>query len=146
AAQAEDVENILAGLGIEPQDRKRVVEIWNKIDNLDESGREAALRLAAAGGDEGRPIPLSAITGEGVDRLLNLIETRIAGVLGTVDVVLSPFELHILNWIYQHGSDVQREDLEDGSVRVQARLTEVARKTLDEKRGIKPEKPENDWD
>jgi GTP-binding protein HflX len=146
AAQAEDVENILAGLGIEPQDRKRVVEIWNKIDNLDESGREAALRLAAAGGDEGRPIPLSAITGEGVDRLLSLIETRIAGVLGAIDIVLSPFELHILNWIYEHGSEVQREDLEDGSVRVKARLTEVARRTLDDKRGIKPEKPENDWD
>ncbi|TMV03568.1 GTPase HflX [Brucella haematophila] len=146
AAQAEDVENILAGLGIESQDRKRVVEIWNKIDNLDESGREAALRLAAAGGDEGRPIPLSAITGEGVDRLLSLIETRIAGVLGAIDIVLSPFELHILNWIYEHGSEVQREDLEDGSVRVKARLTEVARRTLDDKRGIKPEKPENDWD
>jgi GTP-binding protein HflX len=146
AAQAEDVESILAGLGIEPQDRKRVVEIWNKIDNLDESGREAALRLAAAGSEEGRPIPLSAITGEGVDRLLSLIETRIAGSLGAVDVVLSPFELHLLDWIYQHGSNVERENLEDGSVRIKARLTEVARKSLDEKRGIRPEKPESDWD
>lgn len=146
AAQAEDVENILASLGIEPQDRKRVVEIWNKIDNLDETAREAALRLAAAGGEEGRPIPLSALTGEGVDRLLALIETRIAGALGSVDVVLSPFELHLLDWIYQHGSDVRRKDLEDGSVRIRARLTETARKMLDEKRGIKPEKEETDWD
>ncbi len=146
AAQAEDVESILAGLGIEPQDRKRVVEIWNKIDNLDESGREAAMRLAAAGSEEGRPIPLSAITGEGVDRLLSLIETRIAGSLGSVDVVLSPFELHLLDWIYQHGSNIERENLEDGSVRIKARLTEVARKTLDEKRGIRPEKPESDWE
>jgi len=146
AAQAEDVESILAGLGIEPQDRKRVVEIWNKIDNLDESGREAAMRLAAAGSEEGRPIPLSAITGEGVDRLLSLIETRIAGSLGPVDVLLSPFELHLLDWIYQHGSSVEREDLEDGSVRIKARLTEVARKTLDEKRGIRPEKPDSDWE
>jgi len=146
AAQAEDVESILAGLGIEPQDRKRVVEIWNKIDNLDESGREAAMRLAAAGSEEGRPIPLSAITGEGVDRLLSLIETRIAGSLGPVDVLLSPFELHLLDWIYQHGSSVEREDMEDGSVRIKARLTEVARKTLDEKRGIRPEKPDSDWE
>ncbi|MBR7653324.1 GTPase HflX [Brucella oryzae] len=146
AAQAEDVESILAGLGIEPQDRKRVVEIWNKIDNLDESGREAAMRLAAAGSEEGRPIPLSAITGEGVDRLLSLIETRIAGALGSVDVVLSPFELHLLDWIYQHGSNVERENLEDGSVRIKAQLTEVARKTLDEKRGIRPEKTELDWE
>ncbi len=146
AAQGEDVENILSGLGVEPNDRKRIVEIWNKIDNLDESGREAALRLAAAGGEEGRPIPLSAITGEGVDRLLALIETRIAGALVSVDLVLSPFELHLLDWLYRHGSNVEREDLEDGSVRIKARLTETARKTLDEKRGIKPEKPEEDWE
>ncbi|EEY30095.1 GTP binding protein HflX [Brucella suis bv. 5 str. 513] len=146
AAQAEDVENILAGLGIEPQDHARVVEVWNKIDNLDESAREAALRLAAAGSEEGRPIPVSAITGEGVDRLLSLIETRIAGALGSVDLVLSPFDLHLLDWIYQHGSDVQRENLEDGSVRIKARLTEIARRMLDEKRGIRPEKPEIDWE
>lgn len=146
AAQGEDVENILSGLGVEPHDHKRIVEIWNKIDNLDESGREAALRLAAAGGEEGRPIPLSAITGEGVDRLLALIETRIAGALVSIDLVLSPFELHLLDWLYRHGSNVEREDLEDGSVRITARLTETARKTLDEKRGIKPEKPAEDWE
>ncbi|MBC2885119.1 GTPase HflX [Ochrobactrum sp. CM-21-5] len=146
AAQAEDVENILTGLGIEPQDRKRVIEIWNKIDNLDEMARESALRLAAAGGEEGRPIPLSAVTGEGVDRLLSLIEARIAGALGSIDVVLSPFDLHLLDWIYQHASDVRRKNLEDGSVRIRARLTEVARKTLDEKRGIRPKKQDPDWD
>ncbi|MEN5298981.1 GTPase HflX [Brucella sp. TWI559] len=146
AAQAEDVESILAGLDVEPHDHKRVIQIWNKIDNLDEAGREAALRLAAAGSEEGRPIPLSAWTGEGVDRLLSLIETRIAGALGTVDVVLSPSELRILDWIYQHGSDVKREDLEDGSVHIQARLTETARKMLDEKRGIKPVPQDSDWD
>jgi GTP-binding protein HflX len=146
AAQAEDVESILAGLDVEPHDHKRVIQIWNKIDNLDEAGREAASRLAAAGSEEGRPIPLSAWTGEGVDRLLSLIETRIAGALGTVDVVLSPSELRILDWMYQHGSDVKREDLEDGSVRIQARLTETARKMLDEKRGIKPVEQDSDWD
>lgn len=146
AAQAEDVESILAGLDVEPHDHKRVIQIWNKIDNLDEAGREAALRLAAAGSEEGRPIPISAWTGEGVDRLLSLIETRIAGALGSVDVVLSPSELRILDWIYQHGSDVQREDLEDGSVRIRASLTETARKMLDEKRGIKPVQQDSDWD
>jgi GTP-binding protein HflX len=48
--------------------------------------------------------------------------------------------------MYQHGSDVKREDLEDGSVRIQARLTETARKMLDEKRGIKPVEQDSDWD
>ncbi len=146
AAQAEDVETILAGFGVEPQDRARVIEVWNKIDNLDETAREAALRLAAAGPDDGRPVPLSALTGEGVDRLLTLIETRIAGKLAMVDIVLSPFELHLLDWIYQHASDVRREDRDDGSVRIRARLTETARKVLDEKRGIRVEKAQSGLD
>ncbi len=77
--------------------------------------------------------------------MLSLIETRIAGALGSVDVVLSPFELHLLDWIYQHGSNVERENLEDGSVRIKAQLTEVARKTLDEARHSS-RKPELDWE
>ena len=146
AAQAEDVENILASLGIEPHDTNRVIEIWNKIDRLDEAGREAALRLAASGPVEGRPIPLSAMTGEGVDRLLSLIETRISGKLSRVELVLSPFQLHLLDWIYQHGSHVKQDNLEDGSVRIGANLTETARRILDEKRGVKPEPRREDWE
>src|SRR5690606_16788229 len=130
AAQSEDVEIILTGLGIEAQDRKRVIEVWNKVDSLDESGREAALRLAAAGSDEGRPIPVSALTGEGIDRLLSVIETRIAGALVVVELKLSPLELHLMDWIYQHGSEVERENLEDGSVQIRARLTETAKRIL----------------
>ncbi|MFC4625029.1 GTPase HflX [Daeguia caeni] len=146
AAQAEDVENILASLGIEPHDTNRVIEIWNKIDRLDEAGREAALRLAASGPVEGRPIPLSAMTGEGVDRLLSLIETRISGKLSRVELMLSPFQLHLLDWIYQHGSHVKQDNLEDGSVRIGANLTETARRILDEKRGVKPEPRREDWE
>ncbi|RUW17601.1 GTPase HflX, partial [Mesorhizobium sp. M4B.F.Ca.ET.013.02.1.1] len=39
AAQAEDVERILADLGVDASDAKRVIEVWNKIDLLDEGNR-----------------------------------------------------------------------------------------------------------
>ncbi|RWF42982.1 MAG: GTPase HflX, partial [Mesorhizobium sp.] len=43
AAQAEDVERILADLGVDAGDTKRVIEVWNKIDLLDEGNRHRLL-------------------------------------------------------------------------------------------------------
>ncbi|WP_292126608.1 GTPase HflX, partial [Mesorhizobium sp.] len=40
AAQAEDVERILGDLGVDAADTSRVIEVWNKIDLLDEGNRE----------------------------------------------------------------------------------------------------------
>ena len=44
AAQAEDVERILADLGVDAADTERVIEVWNKIDQLDEGNRPAPAR------------------------------------------------------------------------------------------------------
>ncbi|WP_420962134.1 GTPase HflX [Brucella sp. IR073] len=133
AAQAEDVENILASLGIERGDNRRIQEVWNKIDLLDEAAREAALRLSAAAPEDARPIPISAATGEGVGHLLSVIESRISGVLEHVELTLAPDKLHLADWIYRNGSNIQREDMEDGSIRIEADMTATARKTLRER-------------
>ena len=145
AAQAEDVETILTGLGIDPNDEQRVIEVWNKIDKLDENGREAALRLAAAGNEDTQPIAVSALTGEGLAQLLDKIESRLAGKLNGIDIVLTPAELRHLDWIYQHSSNLQREDLEDGSVRIKASMTDTSARTLDEKRGLTPPAADEDY-
>ena len=41
-AQAHDVEEVLRALGIDPNDRTRLIEVWNKIDRLDAGGARAA--------------------------------------------------------------------------------------------------------
>ena len=64
AAQAEDVERILGDLGVDAADRKRVIEVWNKVDLLD----EATARGCSSTGPIGKtapPIAISAVTGEG---------------------------------------------------------------------------------
>ncbi|MGU3574881.1 GTPase HflX [Brucellaceae bacterium C25G] len=139
AAQAEDVESILASLGVERNDRKRVFEVWNKIDLLDESAHEAALVLSASSAisennDEAKPVAISAFTGEGVPELLDIIEKRIYGDLKTVDIVFGVDELSMLDWLYQSASNIKREDMEDGSVRIQAKMTASAVKMLEERR------------
>ncbi|YBV97505.1 GTPase HflX [Phyllobacteriaceae bacterium JZ32] len=133
AAQAEDVGNILESLGIERGDNRRILEVWNKIDLLDETGREAALRLSASAPEDARPIAISAATGEGVDHLLSVIESRISGTLERVELNLAPQDLHLLDWIYQHASNICRDNLEDGSLRIEADMTDSARKTLRER-------------
>ena len=68
---------MLAELGIEPDD-PRLIEVWNKIDRLDadERARDLQSRRAAAG-IERRPVLVSALSGEGIERLLAAIEARL---------------------------------------------------------------------
>ena len=47
AAQADDVERILADLGVDATDAKHVIEVWNKIDRLDEGNRARLLEDSA---------------------------------------------------------------------------------------------------
>jgi GTPase len=68
AEQAQDVTDILTALGVRPE--VPVIEVWNKLDLVDPSAR-AALDAHAAS----RPgvFAISALTGEGIDRLMAAI-------------------------------------------------------------------------
>ncbi|CAI2934609.1 ribosome rescue factor HflX [Aminobacter niigataensis] len=126
AAQAEDVERILADLGVDAADTDRVVEVWNKIDQLDEGNRERLL----SDGSDGRklpPIAISAITGEGIPALAGLIEQRVSGELESIDVTLEPSQLGQIDWLYRNGDVVSRTDNDDGSVSMTLKATASAR-------------------
>lgn len=123
AAQAEDVERILADLGVDAGDRNRVLEVWNKIDRLEPSDRA---RLLEERPDE-PPLAISAISGEGVPALLALIEERVSGSLTEVELTLRPDQMGETDWIYRNGQVVGRSDNEDGSVTLTLRATEAAR-------------------
>ncbi|MDA4834942.1 hypothetical protein NY536_26250, partial [Enterobacter hormaechei] len=110
-----------------------ILEVWNKIDRLDDAGRESAQRLSAAVKGDEHPIPVSAITGEGVDALLKEIENRIAGKLKHVKITLRPDQMRLMDWIYQHSSNVKRKDLDDGSVSLTMDMTVASHANLDEK-------------
>jgi GTP-binding protein HflX len=129
-AQAEDVEHVLASLGVNASDTARVIEVWNKIDRLDETSRERLLG-EAADGRKGPPIAISAITGEGIDALTALIETRVSGELETVSVTLTPDQLGEVNWLYRNGDVVKRTDNEDGGVTVTLKATAAARSEIE---------------
>ena len=129
AAQAEDVERILGDLGVDAADTDRVVEVWNKIDLLDEGNRE---RLLSESADSKRPpIAISAVTGEGIDALKALIETRVSGELQSIEITLQPAQLGMVDWLYRNGDVVKRTDNEDGSVSLSLMATESAREEIE---------------
>ncbi len=70
--QAADVADILTSLGV--GEDTPLIEVWNKLDLVDASQREA---LAAQAAQRPRVLPVSALTGEGVDRLLGLVSATL---------------------------------------------------------------------
>ncbi|WP_095203342.1 GTPase HflX [Mesorhizobium carmichaelinearum] len=130
AAQAEDVERILADLGVDAGDTKRVIEVWNKIDLLDEGNRNRLL-ADAADGSKGPPIAISAVTGEGIDALKAIIETRMAGELEDLTVTIEPAQFGLVDWLYRNGDIVSRTDNDDGSATISLKATQSAREEIE---------------
>lgn len=125
AAQAEDVEHILADLGVDVSSPGHVLEVWNKIDLLAPDKRANLPEENHEGGP--RPIAVSAATGEGVAVLLAAIEERISGELRRIEVTLNPDRLAMLDWLYRNGEVTERVDHDDGSVTLSLRATETIR-------------------
>ena len=134
AAQAQDVEKILAQLGIETGDSHKIIEIWNKIDLVDrqlhddEEPADSVLPQTEISNtsDFSLPIKTSAITGEGISELLNEIEKRLSSTSQIVELKLDIDKMSALPWIYQNTHVIERLDNDAGliemKVRVSARL------------------------
>ncbi len=142
-AQASDVMRILADLGVEGQDaEERILQVWNKIDNLEAENRAALIEKASA---LGNIVPVSAVTGEGLDQLLAEISHRISGILTETTITLTSSQLSLLPWLYDHAIVDHRDDLEDGSVSLDIRIAEKETIELDRKLGRSPRKQDDVW-
>jgi GTP-binding protein HflX len=116
-AQSLDVADVLTELGIEAGVERRVLEVWNKIDLAPPSERaELVVRAARAGA-----VALSAVTGEGIDALL---ERLAAMVDAGPDLVfrLRPSDGEAVAWLYQHGRVTNRTADEADGLLITARL------------------------
>ncbi len=117
--QCADVETVLRELGaLEEGGGTAIIEALNKIDTLPEEQRHTLQTRSATGAERARRYPVSAVTGEGVDQLLEAIGDLIgqAGEAREVSVPLS--DGATIAWLYRHGEVRSRHD--DGEI---ARLT-----------------------
>jgi GTPase len=121
-AQQHDVEDVLRQLGIEAGEGGRVIEVWNKIDRLGAADRERLANLAARQDADRRPVPVSAITGEGVDRLTDAIEARIVQNRTVLELVLDGSNGAGISWLHRNTEVLLRADRDDGKVAMRVRL------------------------
>jgi GTP-binding protein HflX len=142
AAQAGDVMRILTDLGIDDKERsERIIEVWNKIDRLDAEAHETIAERAAGRDDI---MAVSAVTGEGVDPLMDEIAKRLSGVITQTTITIAPEKLAVVSWIYSNAMVDHRDDNEDGSVTLDIRMSDAQAQELERKlgNGVKPEKEE----
>jgi GTP-binding protein HflX len=144
AAQAGDVMRILSDLGIDEKEAaKRIIEVWNKIDRLDPEAHEAIAERAV--GRE-NVMAVSAISGEGVDALMDEISKRLSGVLTETSIVIPADQLSIVSWVYSNAVVDGREDNEDGSVTLDVRMSEAEAAEFERKLGNGPKAAKEDWE
>ena len=110
-AQSQDVEAILAELGVANQADK-VIEVWNKLDRLDGARRAMLAEEKSRGETVG--LAVSALTGEGIDRLLDAIEDRLARGRSLIELKLDAADGKGLHWLYEHAEIMSRADRDDG--------------------------------
>ncbi|MDQ0135294.1 GTP-binding protein HflX [Neorhizobium galegae] len=144
AAQAGDVMRILADLGIDEKEAaRRIIEVWNKIDRLDPEAHEA-IAERAVGRDN--VMAVSAMTGEGVEPLMDEISRRLSGVLTETSIVIPADQLAIVSWVYSNAVVDGREDNEDGSVTLDVRMSEAEAAEFERKLGNGPKAAKEDWE
>ncbi|MEA2945442.1 MAG: GTPase [Alphaproteobacteria bacterium] len=115
AAQAHDVEEVLRALDIDPDDHERLIEVWNKVDTLNAEAR-LQLENIAERRSENRPVLTSALTGEGLDRLLGTIEERLARKRIVLDLVLDPADGAGVSWLHRNSEVMAKEMRDDGQL------------------------------
>ena len=119
-AQHADVEAILASLGIDPVNDRRLMEVWNKCDLLGEAA--LAARRGAQRSSQGNGVMVSALTGQGLDDLRAAIETRLASGRIVFDIALDPVNGAGLHWLYENTEVMRKSTAVDGAVHVRVRV------------------------
>jgi len=106
-AQRADVLAVLGDLGLGHLAEDGLIEVLNKIDLLEPGEREALLNQAQR---NSQTVPLSAMTGEGCDALLRLIDRRLEDGARPVRLDVPLSDGKTLAWIYEHGEVLGRRD------------------------------------
>ena len=131
AAQRQDVEQVLRELGIDIEaERGRFIEVWNKIDRVSSEARVEIDNAAQRA--ESHPLIVSAVTGEGLDALLDRVSERLAEGQEILDLSLPSSEGRLLNWLHEKLEVIERRN-EGEAVLLRVRLDAVEKARLEAK-------------
>ena len=129
-AQSADVASVLERIGFK-EDDPRIVEVWNKIDRLDPELRAVInLRAERSGREGSSACAVSALDGEGCDRLLDLIAGRIDDT-PSVRLRVAAQDGEAVAWLYRNARVDDRRDEPDGGLRLEVRFDDQARQRFE---------------
>jgi len=129
AEQKREVEMILTDLGVIDEEGASVpiIEAWNKIDMLAPDDRALRDDLIAHDVPDRVSVPISAVTGEGVDALIERVGIVLTGEAQTLEMTVPMAEGQKLAWLHAHGEILSEHDIEDAqghpASRIRVRLT-----------------------
>ncbi len=113
--QKSDVIKILKELKVYDHESVTIIDAYNKVDLLEDPSHVPT----------GKGIPLSALTGQGIDHFLSMIDDE----LRSRDRI---YECHVpfedgqgLSWLYNNGQVIHRDDSQD-HIQLMVRMTSVA--------------------
>jgi GTP-binding protein HflX len=110
-AQADDVEDVLKSLGMAEEGAPPRIEAWNKVDLLGQEERERLLEQAARRDDV---VPVSALTGEGLDTLRSRMAETLRSGEQVHQVRVAAADGSRIAWLHSRGEVIdQRVDADE---------------------------------
>ena len=119
-AQRNDVVKVLLDLGLDEPVEDGLIEVMNKVDLLDPTTRASLENQRLR---NSQSVVLSAVTGEGCDALLGLINRRLETQARMVRLDIPLTDGKTLAWLYRRGEVVGRRD-DDEAAHLSVRLSE----------------------
>lgn len=118
-AQREDVDDVLQSLGLADEGAPPRLEAWNKVDILPEGERTRLLEEARR---REHAVPISALTGEGLDELRQRMAERLRSGGQVHEIRLPAGEGGKIAWLHSRG-EVLDQRLDDDEMRLSVRLS-----------------------
>jgi GTP-binding protein HflX len=119
--QRRDVLSVLGDLGLGEPVEGGLIEVRNKIDLVDPATRMSIENHALR---NSQSVALSAVTGEGCEAFLTLIDHRLESEIRAVRLDIPLSDGKTLAWIYRHGEVLGRRDDNDAA-HLSVRLSEA---------------------
>ena len=118
-AQREDVDDVLASLGLAEEGAPPRIEAWNKIDLLSGEARE---RLLAEAERRENVVPISAISGEGLDTLRERMAECLRSGEQVHEIRLPASAGERIAWLHARG-EVLDQTVDEDEVQLSVRLS-----------------------
>ncbi len=120
-AQAADVVSVLRELGVPDAMLDGAIEVYNKMDLLDDDARQAWENEAAR---RDNALCVSAYSGQGIDTLLTLIGDTLAAAETLARIDLPASDGAAMAWLYDV-ADVRDTAMEDGAMSITVSISEA---------------------